>query len=158
MRRLKIFVVALGLTGAAFAALQPGPAMAQEPPSGPQAEPANAAAAKARSLSERLEALEGKRRALVIFAPNRGDARFGRQRLIAQRHVKDFVAHRIVVVEAAAKGGLADRLGLTAVRRRFDVAPDDFAVVLLDLTGEVLLRSDEPVSAERLMGVLPVPD
>ena len=110
---------------------------------------------QARSLPERLEALEDKRRALIIFAPNRGDARFGRQRLIAQRHVVDFVEHRIVVIEAAAKAGVEDRLGLREVRRRFDVDAEDFAVVLLDLSGEVLLRSDEPVPAGRLIESLP---
>lgn len=156
MRRLQVFIALVALGFAAAGAPHASPAAAQDSQS--EVTPGPAAASAARSLAQRLEALEGKRRALVIFAPNRGNAQFGRQRQIAQGHAADFAEHRIVVIEAAAKGRLADRLGLAEIRRRFEVSPDDFAVVLLDLSGDVLLRSGEPVSAERLVGALPPPE
>lgn len=108
-----------------------------------------------RTLTDRLEALEGERRVLIIFAPNRSGEAFGRQRLIAQRHVVELVEHKIVVIEAAARAGLEDPLGLTALRDRLEVDASEFTVLLLGLSGEPLLRGDEPISAKGLIAALP---
>jgi len=124
---------------------QSAPAMGAQP---------NADDPAVRSLSERLEALEGARRVLLIFAPSRGDERFGRQRLIAQRHGLEFADHEIVVIEAAASGREADKLGLQDLRRRFEVADDAFTVVLLDKDGETLLRRGTPVEAETILAAV----
>jgi len=106
----------------------------------------------ARTLLDRLDSLEGQRRVLLIFAPSRSNEDFGRQRLIAQRNGRALRSRDIVVIEAAAAGRRnGDRLGLTAVRRRFDVGGDSFAVILLGKDGAPVLRSDEPVEADSLL-------
>ena len=100
-----------------------------------------------------LAAMLWQKRPLLIFAP-RGDIRIARQReLIAGSEAA--VRQRdlaIVTIVGDAVSGAADGAG--ALRRRYNVDPAAFAIVLVGKDGGEKLRSAEPLPAARLFATI----
>lgn len=92
---------------------------------------------------------------LLIFASKPDDARLEIQLRTLNEHSAEAADHAIVPVAIPfqnpsptdAKLSPAESISL---RRRYDVAPADFVVILLNRDGRQLVRSTKPLSMHRL--------
>lgn len=106
-----------------------------------------------------LATLRDHARPLLIFAPNPNDP----QLQIQLRRLRDnapAIANLNIVVIAVPYNSpsptqaMFTDSGAEAARRRFNVAPADFAVILIGKDGGEKLRSTKPLSVEKLRDVL----
>ena len=91
-------------------------------------------------------------RPLLIFAAGEGDpALRDMKRALAQRRC-DVAERDMVIVEILAEGPDSD--DAEALRRRFDVAEDDFHVVLVGKDGGEKLRAGAPPALDDLFALI----
>jgi hypothetical protein len=107
-----------------------------------------------------MDQYQWRNRPLVVFSPAADDAALQRQRDIIEQHRAGFGDRDMVLVAIIGNdGGRAGEQALTAddarqLRQRYGVPADQFAVRLVGKDGGVKLESDEPVTAERLFGLI----
>jgi len=102
-----------------------------------------------------LDSLRDRARPLLIFAPKPDDPRLEIQLRTLKEHAAETQERDLVPIalpfhtpsptDAVLAPGAAE-----AARRRFHVAPGDFAVILIGKDGGAKLRSDKPFSMEKL--------
>ncbi len=98
-------------------------------------------------------------RPVFVFAPSPSHPALQRQDAINKRAEAAFRERDIVVVNVIGQGvsaALGPPPGVDAgqLRKRFGVGEDDFAFILVGKDGGIKLRSDSPVPAARLSGVI----
>jgi Domain of unknown function (DUF4174) len=112
-----------------------------------------------------MAAMRGCYRPLLVFSPSATDGRLRRQSVLLDAAADDmmdrFVLFTPVVQDEARVNPPRDapytklpEPEVSAVRQRYEISAGTFAVVLLDEDGTVRLRSENPVSADRLNGVI----
>jgi hypothetical protein len=98
-----------------------------------------------------LDSYRGRQRLLLIFAPAESDTDYQRQKaLLPAREVGagegELVIFHLFADGESTMGGTQSPSELPEqLRQHFGVAEDEFALVLLDKTGAVKLRKQEPV-------------
>ncbi len=102
-----------------------------------------------------LHALQDHARPLLIFAPKPDDPRLEIQVRTLQEHAPEAHDRDLVPVGLPYQNPSPTETQLSAeeavaVRRRFHVAPGDFAVILLGKDGGAKLRSDKPLPMQKL--------
>lgn len=108
-----------------------------------------------------VEAFRGEARPVVLFAPSRDTAAAagqiraltGARAALDEREMPVFVVTKTDVTTLSG-GPAPATLGAGALRARFEVGDDAFALVLIGKDGEEKLRSNEPVAAEKLTGLV----
>ena len=100
-----------------------------------------------------LAAMRGQERPLLLFAPP-GDDRAARQQAIATSHTKAFAERdiRLITIAGDTVAGAGD--DASTLRRRYRVARDAFAMILIGKDGGEKLRSADPIPAERLFATI----
>ena len=107
-------------------------------------------------------------RPLVVFAPEAGDERLREQRAAISAVYPDFAERDQVLIVVAGENGdvtgpprlaaqvpeVLDPRAVAALRKRFGVAGDEFAVILVGKDGGEKLRETEPLSTEALFGTI----
>ena len=120
------------------------------------------------SAQQILSTLEGRNRVLLVFAPNALDPRFGLQLNALEHHEAELASRDLVLIPLLEQPGppnpspvlrnlrppLVQAEEQIWIRRRFNVAFDDFTVVLLAKNDVEKLRAHAPVSAARLKQTL----
>ena len=106
---------------------------------------AAAIAVPAAASADPLSGLRWKERALVVFAPARGDPNLAAQRRIFDQARAGNRERDLVLVQAVGNEPAAEDL-----RRRFGVAPDTFRAVLVGKDGGAKLSEASPIAADRL--------
>ena len=111
-----------------------------------------------------LATLVDRNRVLLLFAPTALDGRFGQQLDAFAHHETDLRSRDVVVIPLIQQAGppnlshslrtlqpphISDEEQLT-IRRRFHIAANDFALILLGKDGGEKLRSTAPLSIIRL--------
>lgn len=102
-----------------------------------------------------LQQLKDQARPLLVFAPKPDDPRLEIQMRTLQEHASEAHERDVVMVAlpyntpspTAAQLSSDDALD---ARRRFGVAPGEFAVILLGKDGGSKLRSSKPISMQKL--------
>jgi len=116
------------------------------------------------AAQQTLSALVGRNRVLLIFAPTALDGRFGQQLDALDHHVAELRERDLVVIPLIEQPGPANRSTVLRTlqpplvradeqitfRRRFNIAPSDFVVILVGKDGTEKIRSHAPLSAARL--------
>lgn len=102
-----------------------------------------------------LNELKGQARPLLIFASRPDDPQLEIQVRTVQEHAVEAHNRDIVVIALPFQSPSPSALQLPpseaeATRRRFGVAPADFAVILLGKDGTAKLRSSKPFSIGKL--------
>lgn len=105
---------------------------------------------------------EGKNRLFILFAPSDADERLTRQidGLMAEedglreRDVFLFVVAGQGAVKAIGDGASGARLDPDDMRERFQVARDDFCLVVIDKDGDVQMVEKAPVATFRLFDLI----
>ena len=106
-----------------------------------------------------LNALRDRARPLLIFAARPDDPQLGIQLRRLQQNATAVSERDIVIIAipyqspSPTSAVLSDGDAQIA-RRRFNVAPDDFQVILIGKDGGEKLRSSKPLSAEKLSEVV----
>ncbi len=102
-----------------------------------------------------LARLRDQYRPLLIFAPGPNDPQLEIQMRTLQEHAAAVQDRNLAVIALPYQTPPPSQLELSpadaeAARRRFGIEPDEFAVILLGKDGGQKLRSDKPVSMDRL--------
>ena len=106
-----------------------------------------------------LAGLRGLARPLLIFAPTPNDPQLEIQLRRLHDNAPAIAARNIVVIAipydspSPTQAMLTDD-GAEAARRRFNIPPSDFAVILLGKDGSEKLRSSKPLSVEKLRNTI----
>ena len=110
-----------------------------------------------------LAAYRWQNRPLIVFAPASDDARLAEQ-MRALNDARAGLKDRDQVVLVVTSEGIEPALGpdpdgasaeaATALRERFGIGPNDFAVILVGKDGTEKLRETEPLSTESLFGTI----
>jgi len=120
------------------------------------------------SAQQILSNLEGRDRVLLIFAPNALDPRFGHQLDALEHHEAELASRDVVLIPLLQQPGPSNPSPVLRnlrpplvqadeqiwIRRRFNVDPRDFVVILLAKNDAEKLRAHAPVSAARLKQTL----
>jgi hypothetical protein len=106
-----------------------------------------------------LEQLRDRSRPVLIFAPRPDDPRLEIQvrtlrEHAAEAHDRELVAIALPYNNPSPTAAQLSPTEAEEARRRFHVAPGDFAVILLGKDGGSKLRSDKPLSMEKLSGTV----
>ena len=111
-----------------------------------------------------LSKLRNHARVLLIFAPDARDPQYLAQLGLLQAETAEITDRDLVAVAVLAQGpGPSDALlsekmlteaDAAAARKRFHVGPAEFVVILLGKDGGEKLRSENPISFERLRAVI----
>ena len=111
-----------------------------------------------------LASLKDTHRVLLVFAPSERDPRYVQQMQMLEHHGAEMQERDLVLIPVVTEAGpqitpetlrvirgpgLSDQEQVLA-RRRFHLAPEAFAVVLLGKDGGEKLRVTAPLSMERL--------
>lgn len=108
---------------------------------------AASAALTASAAADGLDRLLWRSRALVVVAPAVDDPRLAEQRRLYAAAARGARERDLVLVE-----GVGREAGAETLRRRFGVAPDAFAAILVGKDGGAKLQAAAPIPAERLFG------
>lgn len=108
-----------------------------------------------------LSQLKDQFRPLLIFAPRPDDSRLEIQVRTLQEHAPEAGDRDLAVIALPYESPSPSRLQLNpaeaaAARRRFGIAPGDFAVILLGKDGSEKLRSVKPLSMKSLEQIIDV--
>ncbi len=106
-----------------------------------------------------LAQLRNQYRPLLIFAPRPDDPQLEIQVRTLQEHAAEAQDRDLAVITLPYQSPSPSRLQLApaeaeSTRRRFRVAPGDFAVILLGKDGGEKLRSGKPISMRELAGTI----
>jgi hypothetical protein len=106
-----------------------------------------------------LASLRGLARPLLIFAPTPTNPLLEIQLRRLYDNAPAIAARNIVVIAIPYDSPSPTRAMLTdddaqAARRRFNIPPSDFAVILLSKNGSEKLRSSKPLSIEKLRNAI----
>lgn len=107
----------------------------------------------------RLESLRNQARPLLIFAPTTTDARLEIQLRTLQEHAAQASDRQLVPIGLVYRNPSPTAAQLspeeeTVVRRRFNVDPTAFVVILIGKDGGEKLRSSKPFSMQQLNGTI----
>ena len=102
-----------------------------------------------------LSDLRGRSRPLLIFAPKPDDPQLEIQLRRVQAHAAVITERDVVVIaipyqSPSTTAAMLSGTDAQTVRRRFNVAPDDFQVILIGKDGGEKLRSSKPISIDKL--------
>lgn len=109
---------------------------------------------------QNLERYQWKNRPFLIFAPSEANAAYGLQarRLDAERdgvRDREIVLFEIVAqAESRAAGEPLDAVTVDAIRKRFGVGEDEFAVILVGKDGTEKRRWSIPVEMEEVFALI----
>lgn len=106
-----------------------------------------------------LQQLRDRARPLLVFAPRPDDPRLKIQIRTLQEHAAEAHDRDLLPVALPYNNPSPTPAQLSpddaqAARRRFHVAPGDFAVILLGKDGGSKLRADKPLSMDKLIGTI----
>ena len=106
-----------------------------------------------------LDHLRNQARPLLIFAPKPEDAQLGIQLRMLHEHAAEASDRQIVPIALPFDSPSPTPLALSgeeavAARRHFDVAPDQFIVILIGKDGGAKLRSAKPISMSQLNEII----
>jgi hypothetical protein len=101
--------------------------------------------------ADAIEAMRWQRRVVVIFSNDATDQKLAKQRAILAADAAGVAERRLAVVEvigdrATIDGAPRDDVDVIALRRRCEVGPEQFRVVLIGLDGSEKLRREEAVT------------
>lgn len=116
------------------------------------------------SPQQTLNTLRDRNRVLLIFAPTALDLRYGRQLGAFEHHEAELGARDLVLIPLIQQPGppnaspvlhnlrppLVQADEQITFRRRFHIAPNDFAVILIGKDGTEKLRASSPITLARL--------
>jgi hypothetical protein len=108
-----------------------------------------------------IRAMQDCYRPVLVFAPSAKDADFTAQQALLEQYADDMMDRNLLYVPVLARGGQFKApldapyivLGApeqSALRTRFQVAPNEFVVLLVGKDGGEKFRSKKPVSVLRL--------
>jgi len=107
-----------------------------------------------------LDAYRGKDHLLLIFAPEEGDATYQRQRQLLHEHETEAEERGLLIFHLFADGE-SDIAGTQSaspvpleLRDQFDIAEDEFVVLLIGKDGAVKLRKEQPVALQEIFAQL----
>jgi Domain of unknown function (DUF4174) len=116
------------------------------------------------TAQQTLATLVDRNRVLLLFTPTALDGRYGQQLDALNHHEADLRARDLIVIPLIQQAGppnlspalralqpphISDDEQLT-IRRRFHIAANEFAVILLSKEGSEKLRSTTPITITRL--------
>lgn len=110
-------------------------------------------------------AMHGCFRPLLVFSPDPTDARLRRQRTLIDSDADDMMDRFVLYTPISADGRrpgtpldapwtVLPQPQMDEVRARFHIPAAEFAVILLDEDGAVMLRSANPVNPSRLNALI----
>ncbi len=97
-----------------------------------------------------LAAMRGDHRVVLVFAPSMSDASLQTQRDIMTRFAAGALDRDLRLVQVAGNAVVGSHDDAARLRRRYNVAPDHFRVLLIGKDGNVALRQDAPLTAASL--------
>lgn len=113
------------------------------------------------------DSLRDRYRPLLVFAPTDTDPRFLEQARSFGSKVSEMRERQVILIPIAMRNEAATRAGwngadeaelskieATEARRRFHIAPAEFAVILIGKDGGEKYRAHTPVTIERLNAVI----
>ncbi len=104
------------------------------------------------SLEQKLEAMQWKKRVVVVYCPKVSDAEFKLQKKWLSEVGKDIMERDLTVIDCVETALSAeDALHL---KERFKYTPNHFCFWLIGKDGEVKLISSKPVKPEQLFGLI----
>ena len=112
------------------------------------------AAALAAAAPSSIAAMRWEKRILIVSAPGDGDHALGEQRRILQSWRAGAADRDLVVVEIVGGSVSGATDGAAALRRRYAIPAEGFAVVLIGKDGGAKLRAARPVRSERLAATI----
>ncbi|WP_119462214.1 DUF4174 domain-containing protein [Rhodospirillaceae bacterium SYSU D60014] len=101
-----------------------------------------------------------KNRVLLLFAPRRESIPYQQQVAALDGNRAGLAERDVIVLEAVGDraipfgGGLGETLETARLRDSFNIAPDEFQVVLIGEDGTEKLRSAEPIATDRLFQIM----
>jgi len=107
-----------------------------------------------------LDAYRWQNRIVLIFAPTAGDTLYAQQLAIfatreAELAERDLLLGRFPADEQGSFAGQpVAQAGGAALRARYDLQAEDFALILIGKDGSVKLTVEEPVSTVRLFDLI----
>jgi hypothetical protein len=115
-----------------------------------------------------LSTLVGRSRVLLLFTPTALDSRYGRQLDAFNHHEAELLSRDLVLIPLVQQPGpsnispvlrnmqppLIQADEQITFRRRFNIAPSDFVVILLSKDGAEKLRTTTPITIARLTHTL----
>jgi len=116
--------------------------------------------AQIKTIEASLEKYKWKKRPLLLFSPSEEDPAYLRQKEILQANAQGIRQRHMVVVELVGPdkvyidGTLQKRRQGQALRKRYEVSPASFAVMLVGKDGTEKNRSATPVPMEELFGLI----
>lgn len=108
-----------------------------------------------------LDAYAWKYRPLVVIAPNAGDTQLSAQKAMLDAATSGLAERDVAIVEVvgdsvSVRFGPNPGVSAAMIRRRFGVARDEFAVILVGKDSGAKLKSETPVTAARVFGIIDV--
>ncbi len=104
------------------------------------------------NLEQKLEAMQWKKRVVVVYCPRVSDAEFKLQKKWLGEVGKDIMERDLTVIDCVESNLSAqDALHL---KERFKYTPNHFCFWLIGKDGEVKLISNKPVKPEQLFGLI----
>jgi len=107
-----------------------------------------------------LDAYRWQNRIILIFAPAAGDTMYAQQLAVFATREAELADRDLLIGQFPAdeQGSFAGqpvaRAGGAALRGRYDVPEESFALILIGKDGGVKLTADEPVSTARLFELI----
>jgi hypothetical protein len=103
-------------------------------------------------LEQKLEAMQWKKRVVVVYCPKVSDAEFNLQKKWLGQVGKDIMERDLTVIDCIESSlTTEDALHL---KERFQYTPNHFCFWLIGKDGEVKLISNKPVKPEQLFGLI----
>lgn len=107
-----------------------------------------------------LEAFQWKNRIILVFAPSSNSDAYKRQMQEFEGREHGILDRELIILELFEDGetrqgnkSLSERVA-PRMRRQFEVGEGDFVLILIGKDGTVKLRSNRPVAASKLFGLI----
>lgn len=112
------------------------------------------ATAKDSNMTFNLNSYQWKNRLLLIFAPSKDNPGYQRQMQLFEGTVADFKDRDLISIELMANGisraetQTLNEAEAASLRSKFNVAPEEFQVILIGKDGTAKRRDKQPVAPE----------
>ncbi|WP_199313032.1 DUF4174 domain-containing protein [Microcoleus sp. FACHB-672] len=112
------------------------------------------ATAKNSNMAFNLNTYQWKNRLLLIFAPSKDNPDYQRQMQLIQKTVADFQERDLIAIEllaqytSQAETQTLNEADAANLRSEFNVAPEEFRVILIGKDGTAKRRDQKPVAPE----------
>lgn len=104
------------------------------------------------SLEQKLEAMQWKKRVVVVYCPKVSDAEFKLQKKWLSEVGKGILERDLSIIDCVESDLTTD--DALHLKERFKYTPDHFCFWLIGKDGEIKLISNKPVKPEQLFGLI----